>query len=98
MMSGLPSAFAMLCNTTVSDPVEESKEKDQSEKHPFLASSSLPKANGDDISSNFDELKAAFNIKSDRLNEHITPQDYKHSMPPPPVKYMLDYTLNRFTR
>lgn len=29
---------------------------------------------------------------------HISPQDYEHSISSPPVKYMLDYTLNRFTR
>ena len=29
---------------------------------------------------------------------HISPQDYEHSHPSPPVRYMLDYTLNRFTR
>jgi mRNA deadenylase 3'-5' endonuclease subunit Ccr4 len=33
-----------------------------------------------------------------RMNNHISPQDYAHTTPTPDVKYMLDFTLNRFTR
>jgi len=44
----------------------------------------------------YDALKTTFTTRS--LNGHMTPQDYQHSTPSPPVKYMLDYTLNRFTR
>mmetsp|Transcript_35191 Transcript_35191/g.75981 ORF Transcript_35191/g.75981 Transcript_35191/m.75981 type:complete len:703 (+) Transcript_35191:95-2203(+) len=64
-------------------------------KHPALSSSSLSEVN-EDISSNYDQLKATFTSKA--AITHITPQDYQHSTPPPPVKYMLDYTLNKFTR
>ena len=32
------------------------------------------------------------------LAKHCSPQDYEHTTPPVSVKYMLDYTLNRFTR
>ena len=53
-----------------------------------------PKDN-DDINSNYNELKAR--LSSRRLNKIATPQDYQHSISPP-VRYMLDYTLNRFTR
>jgi mRNA deadenylase 3'-5' endonuclease subunit Ccr4 len=33
-----------------------------------------------------------------KLHQRSTPQDYQHALPPLKVKYMLDYTLNRFTR
>jgi len=37
-------------------------------------------------------------IESRNINKRITPQDYLHATPSSPVKYMLDYTLNKFTR
>jgi hypothetical protein len=53
--------------------------------------------NKDDISSNYHELQAA--LMSRRMNNHKSPQDYTHITPTTSsVKYMLDFTLNRFTR
>jgi mRNA deadenylase 3'-5' endonuclease subunit Ccr4 len=48
-------------------------------------------ANGSD-----DDSKESLAMR--KLLKHNTPQDYQHSTPPLSVKYMLDYTLNRFTR
>ena len=56
-----------------------------------------PDKTSDDIIGNFDDLKA--NLERRRLQNHKTPQDYDHSTTQPmSVKYVLDYTLNRFTR
>jgi mRNA deadenylase 3'-5' endonuclease subunit Ccr4 len=55
-----------------------------------------PKLHHDDINVADDDSKAS--LATRRLMKHNTPQDYEHSTPPLPVKYMLDYTLNRFTR
>jgi len=82
-------------NTKVSDPGKESPEKVNPQSDASLSTSLLSEAI-DGISSSYDELKAT--LASRRLNEHKTPQDYQHSTPPSPVKYVLDYTLNRFTR
>ena len=43
-----------------------------------------------------DGLKAS--LAWSKLHQRTTPQDYQHVIPPLKVKYMLDYTLNRFTR
>jgi hypothetical protein len=59
------------------------------------ASDALNK-NKEDISSNYHELQAA--LMSRRMNNHKSPQDYTHMTPTSSVKYMLDFTLNRFTR
>ena len=37
-------------------------------------------------------------LASRRMSNHKSPQDYIHAIPVPTVKYMLDFTLNRFTR
>ena len=37
-------------------------------------------------------------LASRRMSNRKTPQDYMHATPVPTVKYMLDFTLNRFTR
>ena len=37
-------------------------------------------------------------LASRRMSNHKSPQDYIHATPVPTVKYMLDFTLNRFTR
>lgn len=37
-------------------------------------------------------------LASRRMSNHKSPQDYIHETPVPTVKYMLDFTLNRFTR
>ena len=50
----------------------------------------------DHINGADDHSKASLAMR--RVLKHNTPQDYHHSTPPLPVKYMLDYTLNRFTR
>ena len=50
----------------------------------------------DDIGSAKNDLEAA--LASRRLNTHVSPQDYQHSTSPIPVKYICDYTLNKFTR
>jgi len=50
----------------------------------------------EDIKSNYNDLKTA--LASRRLNTHVSPQDYQHSTPPSPVRYICDYTLNKFTR
>ena len=55
-----------------------------------------PESHHDDIKVADDDSNASLAIR--RLMKHNTPQDYEHSTPPLPVKYMLDYTLNRFTR
>ncbi|KAL7518345.1 hypothetical protein ACHAWX_003186 [Stephanocyclus meneghinianus] len=46
--------------------------------------------------SNYTDLQATLAFR--RLNNHKSPQDYQHLTPTPNVKYMLDFTLNRFTR
>ena len=81
--------------TEVSNPGKESPEKVNPQSDASFSTSLLSEAI-DGISSSYDELKAT--LASRRLNEHKTPQDYQHSTPPSPVKYVLDYTLNRFTR
>jgi endonuclease/exonuclease/phosphatase family metal-dependent hydrolase len=55
-----------------------------------------PAESNDHINGDDDDSKASLAMR--RLMKHNTPQDYQHSTPPLPVKYMLDYTLNRFTR
>lgn len=50
----------------------------------------------EDIISHYNDLKKA--LASRRLNTHVSPQDYKHSTSPIPVRYICDYTLNKFTR
>lgn len=50
----------------------------------------------DATNSDDDGLKAS--LAWSKLHQRITPQDYQHSIPPLNIKYMLDYTLNRFTR
>jgi uncharacterized protein with PIN domain/mRNA deadenylase 3'-5' endonuclease subunit Ccr4 len=59
--------------------------------------------NSEDMTKNFIESTALdpLSIQVDPLKtlpKHCSPQDYEHATPPVPVKYMLDYTLNRFTR
>jgi len=48
------------------------------------------------VESNSTDLRTA--LDSRRLNTHISPQDYQHSTSPIPVRYICDYTLNKFTR
>ena len=55
-----------------------------------------PAESNDHINSADDDSKESLAMR--RLLKQNTPQDYQHSTPPLPVKYMLDYTLNRFTR
>lgn len=50
----------------------------------------------EDIESNSNDLTAV--LDSRRRNTHISPQDYQHSTSPIPVRYICDYTLNKFTR
>ena len=42
------------------------------------------------------DLKTA--LASRRLGTHFSPQDYQHLTSPIPVRYICDYTLNKFTR
>lgn len=99
MMNGLSADFSMLCR--VIDPSTEANEnnKNAEQKTDDISKEAkrIPsETNGDDINANYEELKATLAYR--RMNKHTTPQDYQHSTPPPPVKYHLDYTLNRFTR
>ena len=55
-----------------------------------------PAESNDHINGADDHSKVSLAMR--RVLKHHTPQDYHHSTPPLPVKYMLDYTLNRFTR
>ncbi|KAL3817678.1 hypothetical protein ACHAXA_002827 [Cyclostephanos tholiformis] len=55
-----------------------------------------PAESHDDINVADNDSKASLAMR--RLMKNSTPQDYEHSTPPMPVKYMLDYTLNRLTR
>lgn len=50
----------------------------------------------EDVESNSNDLRTV--LDSRRLNTHISPQDYQHSTSPIPVRYICDYTLNKFTR
>ena len=47
---------------------------------------------------NTEKADATSSPRAANHDPHISPQDYEHSISSPPVKYMLDYTLNRFTR
>ncbi|KAL7496456.1 hypothetical protein ACHAWT_008936 [Skeletonema menzelii] len=50
----------------------------------------------EDIKNNYKDLRTV--LASRRLNTHVSPQDYQHSTSPIPVRYICDYTLNKFTR
>ena len=49
-----------------------------------------------DIKNSYEDLRTV--LASRRLNTHVSPQDYQHSTSPIPVRYICDYTLNKFTR
>jgi hypothetical protein len=51
-----------------------------------------------DDATNIDDDGLKASLAWSKLHQRITPQDYQHSIPPLKIKYMLDYTLNRFTR
>lgn len=98
VMNGLPADFTTYCGVIDSNKDANDDKGDEMESK-IKASSpgehdKLPKADKE-ITSN-DDLQAT--LAARRLNGHSTPQDYQHSTPPLPVKYHLDYTLNRFTR
>lgn len=58
--------------------------------------SSTAQTSKDAVKIDDDGLKAS--IAWSKLHQRNTPQDYQHLLPPMKIKYMLDYTLNRFTR
>jgi hypothetical protein len=66
-----------------------------SQNIPAARPSNLESCEGND-DSNYNELQTT--LASRRINNHKSPQDYQHLTPTPNVKYMLDFTLNRFTR
>ncbi|KAL7530412.1 hypothetical protein ACHAXR_003484, partial [Thalassiosira sp. AJA248-18] len=98
VMNGLPADFTMYCGTIDSNNKTGDEERESKVKSTTSETIDETKdaETNDDIINNDDGLKAT--LASRRLNNHITPQDYLHSTPPLPVKYMLDYTLNKFTR
>jgi hypothetical protein len=49
----------------------------------------------EDISSNYKDLKTT--LAARRQTTHVSPQDYQHNTSPIPVRYVCDYTLNKFT-
>ena len=49
-------------------------------------------------STNDTDSEVEVTLASRRMSNRKTPQDYMHATPVPTVKYMLDFTLNRFTR
>ncbi len=62
-----------------------------------ISSSSTDHRTTDDAAT-FDDDGLRASLAWSRLHQRNTPQDYQHSLPPLKIKYMLDYTLNRFTR
>ena len=106
-MNGLSSDFTQFCgviesrNEAASDGDKLNSEtwhRWRKQRNTNNAGSGLgdnPPQQSDDITNNSDNLKATLEWR--RLNKHKTPQDYQHTTPTP-VKYHLDYTLNRFTR
>ena len=93
VMKGLPAEFTMFCGTIDSS----NNTTNISDKGSNKESVGQDSAQANDVTDgNADGLSATLAWR--RVNKHSTPQDYQHSTPPPPVKYMLDYTLNKFTR
>lgn len=93
--NGLPAEFTMLCS--VIDPNNASQPPPPMALGPKQLTNTVnPSENDRSFGIDMDDVEAT--LASRRLSNHISPQDYQHSTPPMPVKYMLDYTLNRFTR
>ncbi len=61
-------------------------------------SSSLTDHRTTNDAATFDDDGLIASLAWSRLHQRNTPQDYQHSLPPLKIKYMLDYTLNRFAR
>ena len=95
-MSGLPTDFTMHCGIIDSKPDDKPEDVGKIEENGTPSTNLKQEDSGDDLSSNFDDLKLTLEWR--RKHKHNTPQDYQHAMPPMSVKYVLDYTLNRFTR
>jgi len=49
----------------------------------------------EDMSSKYKDLKTT--LAARRQTTHVSPQDYQHNTSPIPVRYVCDYTLNKFT-
>jgi len=66
--------------------------------HHYLTSSTVIQSDTSklDMNSEYNELQAT--VVARKMKNRISPQDYQHLTPSPTVKYMLDFTLNRFTR
>ncbi|KAL7467593.1 hypothetical protein ACHAXS_007838 [Conticribra weissflogii] len=93
--NGLPAEFTALCG--VIDPNNESQPPPPIALGPQQTIDSVNRSEKDrSYGIDMDDVEAT--LASRRLGNHISPQDYQHSTPPMPVKYLLDYTLNRFTR
>ncbi|KAL9188294.1 hypothetical protein ACHAXT_006672 [Thalassiosira profunda] len=114
IMEGLPSAFTAYCGLTNSSAITKhaidldaktngdaaTENGDSVKRRAMYCGVANSEASTDpptnDNSSDDADLEET--LETRRLKGHITPQDYQHATPPLPVKYMLDYTLNRFTR
>ncbi|KAL3801528.1 hypothetical protein HJC23_000966 [Cyclotella cryptica] len=95
-VSALENQFCSLIVESIvieDDPTAENSSQSIPTAHAYKLYSYEVK---DDILSNYNELQTT--PASRRTNNHKSPQDYKHLTPTPNVKYMLDFTLNRFTR
>jgi hypothetical protein len=83
-VAGLESQF---CTFIIDEPNDKST--------PANSTPNNPLGSAESINDNYNALQATL---AARRNNHKSPQDYQHTTPAPTVKYMLDYTLNRFTR
>jgi hypothetical protein len=83
-VAGLESQF---CTFIIDEPNDKST--------PANSTPNNPLGSAESINDNYNALQATL---AARRHNHKSPQDYQHTTPAPTVKYMLDYTLNRFTR
>ncbi|EED91327.1 predicted protein [Thalassiosira pseudonana CCMP1335] len=102
-INDLPTEFGRYCGVVdsgtnvTSDATTESRISNTTD--PRFTSQQSTASSAEDIDAiddNYSKLQAT--LAARRLNNHISPQDYQHSTVSSPVRYMLDYTLNRFTR
>ena len=102
-INDLPTEFSRYCGVVdsgtnvTSDATTESRISNTTD--PRFTSQQSTASSAEDIDAiddNYSKLQAT--LAARRLNNHISPQDYQHSTVSSPVRYMLDYTLNRFTR
>ena len=96
-ISGLEEQF-QFCQFIDPGTNSETKVANSSQKDPSgqTTTSSAMNKNFEDINHNYSKLQDTLTAR--RMSNHKSPQDYTHITPSPGVKYMLDFTLNRFTR